>query len=36
VVAVMSLIVTIGLLNDRLLFSTLERKVAKRFGYDRA
>ncbi len=36
VVAVMSLIVTIGLLNDRLLFSTLERKVRERFGYDRA
>lgn len=36
VVAVMTLIVAIGLLNDRLVFSTLERKVRERFGYDRA
>ncbi len=36
VVAVMALIVAIGLLNDRLVFSSLERKVRERFGYDRA
>lgn len=36
VVAVMVLIVTIGLLNDRLVFATLEKKVRERFGYDRA
>jgi NitT/TauT family transport system permease protein len=34
-VAVMILIVIIGLLNDRLIFSRLERKVRERFGYDR-